>query len=101
MSLYNLSFLDTANNSLDIAKGVNEASGSWLYGAMLIALFCLIFIIGAFKYDIEDVFIADGLLTAVVGGFMWSAGLLPGWVIIYPTIFLFIGVVYKIWGKST
>lgn len=98
--IYNDSFLDAANNTLDVAKGVNEAAGGWLYGGVLMVLFAVIFMIGTIKYDMEDVLIADGFLTAIVGALMWANELIPWHVIVYPVILLFIGIFYKVWGRS-
>lgn len=98
MTYYNLTFLDNVTNPAIMAEGINTASGGWLFSLILLFLWFVLFMSFG-NFDIKDRWLASSFLTALGGGFLLAAGLIEWWLLVFPAIATFIGIIIKVWGE--
>lgn len=99
MSYYNTTFLDNITNPAVLAEGLNTASDGLLFPLILFFLWFILFMSFG-QFDIKDRFLASSFLISIGGGFLLAAGLIEWWLLVFPAIATFIGVILKIWGDS-
>jgi len=98
MSYYNLTFMDNITNPAELAVGINTASGDLLFSLVLFFLWFVLFMSFG-NFDIKDRWLASSFLIAIAGGFLLAADLIAWWLLVFPAIATFIGVIIKIWGE--
>lgn len=99
MTTYNLTGLDNSSGLLPIVTTIDQNSGGWFGGAMLMFLF-LILLLTFRKNGNQDAFLASSALTSLLAGLGFGFGLLSGYTLIFPVTMLIISIVMKIWGEG-
>jgi len=95
---YNLTFLDNVTNPVDMAVGLNTASNNLLFTLLLFFLWIVLFMSFG-RFDIRDRLLASSFLVSIGSGLLLASGLIEWWIIIFPSIATFIGIIIKIWGE--
>ena len=100
MSLYNLSFVDSVNNTADIVKGTNDLTGGLFLALFLMAIY-LIIIMRSMRSDgdFPATFTVASFFLAILSGMGFWAGLMAQWMVIYPIVLLLISLLVFIWHK--
>lgn len=91
---YNISFLDNGTFG-GIITGVNTASGGWVIGLLLIVTWIIIIISFYGRTEIEDLLLGSGFIVGLAAGLLLTAGLIPGFTIIFPILSMIIGTLIK------
>ena len=91
---YNLTFMDNATLG-GMITGVNNASGGWLIGLLLIVTWIVIIITFYGKSEIEDLLLGSGFIIGLASGLLFTAGLIPPFTIIFPIISIIAGLLMK------
>lgn len=94
---YNLTFVSNTTTLSGIFVGINDNSGGWFAGLMLLSFFILFFMV--FKnYDTKTVFLAGSFLTSVIAGLLWFAEVTELWVVGVCIGFFVVTAIIKLWG---
>jgi len=85
---YNMSFMNTSNNILDIVNGVNIASNGFVGLMFLVVLWIGLF--AAFKqFDTMKNMIVTSFIVIIVSSLMFFAGMIAWWIVmIFIIIFI-------------
>jgi hypothetical protein len=98
---YNMGFLDTSTNFLDILTGVNNTTDGYLAGFMLLVIGLVVFLAMKSKnYDTEVVILADGFLLSVLGLFMYTMEIISMEIFVMPIVILLIGIFLNVINKN-
>jgi len=89
---YNMNFLGTSNNLMELVSGVNTATGG-IIGLMFLAVLYLILIASFRSYDTDRVFIISGFITSIVASLFFFAGMVAWWVVMVFIILLLISLI--------
>lgn len=81
MTWYNNTYLDSSTGISSVAKGLNDASGGWLFGGLLIALFVIIIIVYYGRVSFGEILIGAGFLLTLLTLIFIIAELLPVFVL--------------------
>jgi len=95
---YNLSFMDNTTSIMGIAEGVNDASGGWLFGLLLIFFYILFFMVFS-DFDTKNVFLADSFIITIIAGALFGAGFINGVILGIPAALFVISIIVKVWGE--
>ncbi|MBA7492199.1 hypothetical protein ES702_02748 [subsurface metagenome] len=98
---FNLSFLDTANNYVDILQGVNSMSGNLLV-PVIISLFFLIVLVAtsARQVDITNSLIASVFVAIFITLIFWGLDMLDPSLLIIPIIIISGAIMFKLISKQ-
>jgi len=77
----NLSFMDNVTTASQIVEGVNNATGGWLIGGLMITLFIISFMVFYGRVGIGEILTGNGFLFSIVSLIFINMGLLPVWVV--------------------
>lgn len=94
---YNLTFIDNATLS-GVVEGLNTSSNGWLAGLILITLWVVLLITFYDRVETDSLLIGTSFIMAIITGLMLAAGLIAGWVIIFPIIGIIGGILFKYMG---
>ena len=101
MAIYNDSWMQNVTNPVDIMVGVGGAIDQpYLIGYFILFAFFLIFLILTLKYDFGEVLVVNAFLTTLLAILLYAAEMIPGFVIVWPAIVLFIGLIFVFIGKK-
>lgn len=92
--MVNATFYDTANNIIDVFKGINtNASGFPLFilGGLAIILF-----IGLQRYAVKHILIAEGVILTIISSLFIALGWLDFNYIMLPILSLVGGIVWAL-----
>lgn len=92
---YNMSFVENATGLFTLVEGVNEATGGWLIGLLLLISWVLMIMVFQNKADTEGLLIGSSFVMAIVSGLVFFAGLIPGWVLVLPVLGIIVGLGFK------
>ena len=95
---YDITFLDTSNNLLDLIVGINDESGKVLFAAVLLLVFVIVFI-ATKRYDTNTAFLNASVTSTIFGAMMMFAGLITWTVMIIPVILMIISIAVNVWGS--
>lgn len=96
---YNLTFMDNVTSVQDIATGVNDLSGGWLFGIILLSIWIIVIINGAMKQrSVGELLLVSSLIVAFIGGVLLGLGYLSPYFLAFPAIGILAGAVILIWG---
>lgn len=95
--MYDMTNVTAANNLFEQVYYLNIQAHYLIGICLLIALFIvLIFTLKKYDQDTKETFVVSSTITAVIGVIIWTIGLIPFNVLIYPIIVLFASLmVYK------
>jgi hypothetical protein len=94
---YNLTFAENATDLIQVATGVNTASGGWLFGGLMFFVFVLIFIVFR-DTDVHTLFVGDSFITSILAGLLLFAGLISPWMAAIPVVMLAVSLFIKLWN---
>lgn len=101
MSVYNTSWMENVTNPVDIMLGIGQAiNNQYLIGYFILFGFFLIFLILTLRFDFGEVLVVDSFLTTLLAILFYTAGLIPGTVIVWPAIVFFMGLIFVFIGKK-
>ena len=87
--VYDLDFLNTTTNILDLAIGLDTVAGGLLSGFFLLSLFVIVLVIAMGKYDdMKGAFLISSFGTTLVAVPFWIIGLIGYNILIYPVVLL-------------
>lgn len=66
---YNLTFMETSTNILQVANGISESTGSY-FGGLILLLVAVICFIGMKRYDNRAAILGSAFITTIVAGYM-------------------------------
>lgn len=92
---YNLSFIDNATGLYGVVEGVNNASGGWLVGLLLLVCWALIIMVFMNKTDLEGLILGSSFIMGIVTGLFFFIGLIPSWILILPVLGIIAGIMLK------
>jgi len=81
MAWNNLTFLDNATSIARVSAGVNDATGGWLFGGLLLLFFIINFMVFYGRVGVAPVLVGNGVFLSIISLFFINAGLVPTWVI--------------------
>jgi len=81
MTWNNLTYLDGSTGLAVVIEGVNNNSGGWFIGGLMIVLFIVLMIVFYGRVGFGEILIASGFLLSIVGLIFILMGLLPTFVI--------------------
>jgi len=94
---YNMSFVDDANTTMHVIKGVNELSGGFYAGIILFAVFFVTFIAMA-NYDKRAVFLVSSFITSITAVGLFAVGMINMVIASIPVILMLIAAfIYIFW----
>ena len=95
---YNTSFVDSCNDIVCAAQGINTASDGWFIGILLVVVWLMI-IIGmiARNREWDNALLASSAIVALLAGTFFGVGLIGGWTLSFPIAMIFISLVIKLW----
>lgn len=100
MAIYNDSWMENVTNPVDIMVGIGNAVGdNFLIGYFILFSFFIIFLILTIRFDFGEVLVVDSFLTTILAILLYTVELIPGTVIVWPAIVLFIGLIFVFMGK--
>jgi hypothetical protein len=88
---YNMSFLGTSNNIMELVSGVNVATGG-IVGLMFLVVLYLVLIASFRSYDTDRVFMISGFITSIVASLFFFAGMVAWWVVMLFVMLLLISL---------
>ena len=92
--------MQNVTNPVDIMIGIGGSIDSpYLIGYFILFSFFLIFLILTIRYDFGEVLVIDSFLTTFLAVLLYTVQLIPGMVIVWPAIVLFIGLIFVFIGK--
>lgn len=87
--VYNLDFINTSYNILELTKGIDTASGGILSGFLLLSIFVIVLIVSMGQYsDIKKSFLISSFGVSLVAVPFWIIGMIGYNIVIYPVILL-------------
>lgn len=100
MTVYDLSFTNSTN-PVDLAKGINTASGGVLgAGICLVLYFIIIKSSLDNNYDIGVSLLASSFILSIISGLLLGLGLLPDYVLGMNVFILVCSVFITIFGRG-
>lgn len=81
MTWNNLTFLDNTTEVSSVVAGVNEITGGWLIGGLMLTLFIVAFMTFYGRVAVGELLLAEGFFFSIVGLIFIQAGFLPLWVL--------------------
>lgn len=96
MTLYNETFLDTANTWVDLFKGLDNAAPA-LIGSLIIFSLLIIMISSLKQRDWSALLIAAGFLGTIVSGYFYLAGLIPLTPLAVCIVLLVGSIIARVW----
>lgn len=97
---YNLSFMDNVTSVQDVATGVNDLSGGWLFGMILITIWIIVLISAASKgRPIGELLLVSSLVVGIIGGVLMGLGYIAPFFLSIPAIGVFAGIMVLVWGN--
>lgn len=101
MTYYNLSFIDNTTGVTVLWTGVNDQSGGWFAGLLLLSLYVLIFMVFMGSgYSFKDVFLGNNFLMSLIAGLLWGSGMVDEYVLGMAVALLAISLFIKIWSDG-
>lgn len=98
---YNMTYLETSTNFLDIMVGVNNTTDGYLMALVLLIIGVIAFAVMKSKgYDTEVIIIADGFFLSVLALFLYTTELISMEIFIMPVILLLIGIFLNVINKG-
>lgn len=97
---YDLDFLDTGNNTIDLVTGVNNVTEGALFPVILISFSIIFIMVSIGKENFKGILLANGFITTILGVLLWGSGLASWYVVIYPIILLFSSIMLVTFGKD-
>lgn len=98
--VYNMSNVTNANSTLEIITAVSsDLTGGIFIILMIVALFVIIFVNLSY-YHVSSSLAVASYLTAIIGGFLWLAGLVPLKILIMLLILPIIGTFAMFFTKA-
>lgn len=94
--MYNMDFVDNGTNAADIVLGINAASGGLFSSAILFIMWFIVFLVTKKTLSTSKAFTGSSAITLIISFALWSAKMLPDYVIIIPLIMTIAGVLYVI-----
>lgn len=92
--------MDNVTGMQDVVTGINDLSGGWLFGMMLITIWIIIMISIASKgRPIGELLLSSSMIVAILGGVLLGLGYLAPWVLAFPAIGIMAGIIITVWGK--
>lgn len=88
---YNLTFMETSTDILQVANGVNSASNNYL-GAFILLMVAVISFVVMKKYDTKASIIATSFITSIVAMYLYFAQWISITFFIIPAVICFIGL---------
>jgi len=93
--------MENVTNPVDIMIGIGGAIDEpHLIGYLILFSFFLIFLILTLRYDFGEVLVVNAFLTTLLAILLYVVELVPGFVIVWPAIVLFIGLIFVFVGKK-
>ena len=96
--MYNMTFMNTSNNILDITRGINSNVNDLIGVLILLVLFVVLFI-SMKKYNTEVSFLVTSFISSIVGVFLYAIQFIGVEILIIPFILLIISVFINIMNK--
>lgn len=92
--------MDNVTGMQDVVTGINDLSGGWLFGMMLITIWIIIMIsIASKNRPIGELLLSSSMIVAILGGVLLGLGYLAPWVLAFPAIGIMAGIIITVWGK--
>lgn len=96
---YNLTFISNTTSLAQIFTGINDNSGGWFVGLLLIFFFILFFMV--FKnVDTKTVFVGGTFVTTLIAGLFFFAGMVEIWVVGVLIAALVVSLIVKLWSDG-
>jgi len=89
--MYNLSFLENVTGTAQFVEGLNNLTGGWLIGAIMIAAFMVSFMVFYGRVGVGEILLGNGLIFSILTVLLNAAGLVGDWVIGLPVALSVIG----------
>ncbi len=99
--MYNLSFIDTGNTTLDYLQGVNEhLLDGWMFGGFLLIIY-LIVLIASVRTDTDFVaaFTITNFALIIISALAYANELISGWMLMYPIILFVVSIIVLLWRE--
>jgi len=93
----NTSYIDTANTLPDIIEGINTATGGYLSGFLLFALFLILLVSFKGRTETKTAMTTAGTITSLFAVFFWWMGYIGIGVVFIPLAVVFAGLVMHAW----
>jgi hypothetical protein len=94
--MYNMDFVDNGTNAADIFLGINAASDGLFSSAILIIMWFIVFLASKKILSTSKAFTGSSAITLIISFALWSAQMIPDYIIIIPLIMTIMGVLYVI-----
>lgn len=95
---YNMTYLDTSNNFMDIAVGVNNNTTGLLGGFVLLAMFIILLMLGK-KFGWEGSFVASSFITSIIAILFYFIEFIGVEIMIIPIILCIVSLFVTIISK--
>lgn len=93
---YNTTFLSNSTGIWSLTTGLNDSGGGTLFATMLIFIW-LLFLLFFRKNGFPNAFVGSTFVVSIISGLGFGAGLLSGYLLVFPVSFLVLGLVFKLW----
>jgi hypothetical protein len=93
--LYNLSWMNTTTNPVDIFVNVGlMANQNYVIGNMLLLSFFIIFLVATLRHGFTEVLVIDAFITTILAIFLFFAGMIAAVTIMIPAVLFFIVLIF-------
>lgn len=93
---YNITYLDTSNNIVDVFTGLNNLTPDLFGGLMLGSLF-LVAMAVLYRQDTTDQFLLSSFITSFVAVMLFAFGAVGILNLTIPMLMLFAAIIMKVW----
>ena len=77
MTWNNLTFMDNVTTATQVVEGVNNLSGGWFVGGLMIALFVIVLMVFYGRVGVGEIFLGGGFLYTILTLLFVKMALLP------------------------
>ena len=95
---YNMTFTEDGTIPLGIIQGINDNSGGYFGGIILLVIFLMFLLI--VKIEFKRALLFDSFLCTLLAGIFLWIGIIPSWAAIFPAVLLFISIFINAWDQN-
>lgn|SRR5574343_726606 len=95
--MYNTSFAENGTVLLGLIEGINDNTGGWFAGLLLIAIFILLLM--SINADFRTSMLVSSFIITIISAGLWWMGLVSWSYTIIPGIVLIVSLFIKVWGE--
>lgn len=94
-----MSFIQNTSGPLVLVQGINQNSGQWFGGSLLIFLWMIMLVMFR-KSGNQDAFLASSFIISILAGLAFGLEIIGTWQLVFPISMLVASLVLKIWGEG-